>query len=89
MSEWFPYVATVAGSVVASYLTFYIRFERFKSMDEQREKDWLAWRYGMDTKTDRIDNRLRDHEKYCDGRWNQQNRDVGEIRGMIRRGDER
>lgn len=89
MSAWLPYLVTVAVSVLASYLTFWIRFERFQSMDGQRERDWLLWRGNTDTAVQRLDQRIRDHERFCDERWNEMNSSVGELRGRLSREEQR
>jgi len=89
MSEWLPYLLTIIGSIVGSYLVFWIRFERFQSMDIQRERDWLLWRGNTDKAIERIDNRVRDHERFCDQRWNEMNSTVGELRGRLTREEQR
>jgi hypothetical protein len=85
MPAWLPHVITIALSVVASWLTFWVRFERFQSMDAQRERDWLLWRGNTDKLGERLDQRIRDHEKYCDERWNVLNKEVGEMKGRLGR----
>jgi hypothetical protein len=85
MSTWLPYILTIVGSVLAAWVTFRVRFERFESKDIQREQDWLRWRAQTDTTIDRIDTRLREHERYCDGRWNEQMKEIGKIQGRVSR----
>lgn len=89
MSVWLPHLITIAGSVIVSWLTFYLRFEKFLSRDTQREKDRLIWRGNVDKLIERVDGRLREHEKYCDGRWNDLMSEVGEMKGRMTREEQR
>lgn len=36
--------SSLVVGVASSYLTFRLQFESHRSMDAQREKDWLMWR---------------------------------------------
>jgi hypothetical protein len=43
MTDWLPYLLTVAVSAGGSWIIFRIRFERFESMDTRREADFNKW----------------------------------------------
>lgn len=37
-------IVSILVGVSSSYLTFRLQFERFESMDKEREKHWIKWR---------------------------------------------
>ena len=37
---------------LTSWFAFRLKFERFASMDEQREEDWTKWRASVDRRLD-------------------------------------
>ncbi len=58
MNDWVTVLVSLLVGIGSSYITFRLQFERFRAMDEQREKDWSAWRLVVDARADNFLRRI-------------------------------
>jgi hypothetical protein len=89
VDAWLPAIISsalsAAVSIAGSWISFRIRFERFQSMDTQRERDWSIWRGQLEERISRIDTREREHERECSARWAKFSEEHGAVKADLRR----
>ncbi len=61
--NWITVLVSLFVGIGSSYVTFRLQFERFRAMDEQREKDWTSWRLAVDARADNFLRRIDTLEK--------------------------
>jgi hypothetical protein len=86
--DWLPAIVSgVLSSIVSiggAWFSFRLRFERFESMDIQREKEWVLWRGQLEERISRIDTREREHERDCSERWQRLMEEHGALKARLR-----
>jgi len=50
--------SSLVTGALSSYFTFQLQFVRHQAMDKQREKDWTAWRLGIEARVTDLEKTL-------------------------------